>query len=465
MHEHQVQFYDSEAFLLRKILEFIEPARAAGESSVVIATRAHLQALQATLGAPCNAVQHDGIDRCLLLDAHETLATFMVDGQPDKERFTTVIGGLLHQISDAGARPVRAFGEMVAVLCAEGNPEAALRLEHLWEGLATRSHLSLLCAYPMSAFPDETHRRTFECICDAHASVGLIELAQTADAGVDQLHRAIARMQQGASALEREAQKRREADLVVGSQRERIRAMERVLLELETLAGHDDLTGLPNRRLFTDRLAHAVAYAARATSALALLYIDLDGFKTINDHHGHLAGDGVLQAVASRLQACVRSADTLCRLGGDEFVVLMEQTDAAQAAKLLSRVHAALDMPYPIAGALVPVPASIGVALYPGDAEDAQALVRASDRAMYRQKALRKSGASGAHRTGQALAPTSLLTVEAAAMQLRLSRPHVLKLIADQRFLHVVHRTGGLPLIPASEVTRVARESGVRDPV
>ena len=465
MHEHQVQFYDSEAFLLRKILEFIEPAREAGEGSVVIATSAHLQALQATLGAPCNAARHDGIDRCLLLDAHETLATFMVDGQPDEQRFTTVIGGLLHQISDAGARPVRAFGEMVAVLYAQGNPEAALRLEHLWEGLATRGHLSLLCAYPMSAFPDETHRRTFECICDAHASVGLIELAQAADADVDQLHRAIARMQQGASALEHEAQRRREADLVVGTQRERIRAMERVLLELETLAGHDDLTGLPNRRLFTDRLAHAVEHAARAASALALLYIDLDGFKAVNDQHGHLAGDGVLKALASRLQACVRSADTLCRLGGDEFVVLMEQTDAAQAAELLSRLHTALAMPYPIAEALVPVQASIGVAHYPGDAEDAQALVRAADRAMYRQKALRKSGASSPHRTGQTLAPTSLLTVEAAAMQLRLSRPHVLKLIADRRFLHVVHRNGGLPLIPASEVTRVARETGVCDPV
>ncbi len=463
MHEHYVQFYESDAFLLGRIREFIEPARQAAGASIVIATHDHLLALQAELGQPALAVQQDGIDHCLLLDAHQTLATFMVDGMPNEQRFRTVIGGLLHQVSDGGARPVWAFGEMVAVLYAGGQAEAALRLERLWGDILAQYRLSLLCAYPMSVFPDESHRQGFECICDAHSRVRLVELAEAGSSDVDQLHRTIARLQQGSRALEREVQKRREADLVVGTQRERIRAMERMLQELETLAGHDDLTGLPNRRLFTDRLSHALERAARTSISLALLYIDLDGFKDVNDRHGHAAGDAVLKAAAQRLRCCVRSSDTLCRLGGDEFVVLMEQTDAAQAAEQLARVEQTLDRPYQIAGGRIEVLASIGVALYPDDAKGPQALVRASDRAMYKEKARHKLPQQGADGFCTELRPNAMLTIESAAYRLRLSRPHVLKLIAEKRIGHVLPGEGGLPMIPADEVERVARERVLSD--
>ncbi|MEO5698754.1 MAG: GGDEF domain-containing protein, partial [Burkholderiaceae bacterium] len=187
---------------------------------------------------------------------------------------------------------------------------------------------------------------------------------------------------------------------------------------------------------------------------------DLDGFKRVNDRHGHAAGDAVLKAAAERLRSCVRSSDTLCRLGGDEFVVLMEQTDAAQAAEQLARVHQSLAQAYPIAGKRVKVQASIGVAIYPDDAKGAQSLIRASDLAMYKEKARHKSPQRGVDRSSaDLLRPTAMLTIEAAAYQLCLSRPHVLKLIAEKRIGHVVSVDGGLPMIPADEVARIARET------
>ena len=159
-------------------------------------------------------------------------------------------------------------------------------------------------------------------------------------------------------------------------------------LEMENLAQHDALTSLPNRRLFLDRLENAIARARRSSRQLALLFIDLDKFKDINDCFGHEAGDAVLQSVAKRLSTQVRETDTVARLGGDEFVVLLENIDSGDkvaevAAKLCHSVYEAL----PYANQILHISMSVGVSLYPQDGETLDQLINSADRAMYRAKA------------------------------------------------------------------------------
>lgn len=154
-------------------------------------------------------------------------------------------------------------------------------------------------------------------------------------------------------------------------------------------ASHDPLTGLPNRMLLQDRLEQNLAVARRQQGGLALLYIDLDGFKPVNDTLGHLAGDQLLQGVAQRFQACVRESDTVARLGGDEFVILLTglavesgETSAQIAGKILET----LEEPFDLKGCPARVGASIGIALYPQDAATAQELMADADAAMYAAK-------------------------------------------------------------------------------
>jgi diguanylate cyclase (GGDEF)-like protein len=157
--------------------------------------------------------------------------------------------------------------------------------------------------------------------------------------------------------------------------------------ELNHLASHDNLTGLPNRRLFLDRLDLALARARRNEERLALLFIDLDRFKDINDMHGHAAGDAMLRAVAERIRASVRESDTVARLGGDEFVVLVEGTHHPEDTSLLAqKVLTALTPPVPYGTMTLEVGASIGVSQYPQDGQTASELVASADRAMYRAK-------------------------------------------------------------------------------
>jgi diguanylate cyclase (GGDEF)-like protein len=165
---------------------------------------------------------------------------------------------------------------------------------------------------------------------------------------------------------------------------------ERKLAEEETahLALHDPLTGLPNRRLLWDRLEHALSRTAREGTAVAVLYLDLEGFKAVNDSLGHEAGDRLLVAVAGRLRGCLRGADTASRLGGDEFVVVLEGVRGeGEALALAERIARVLGKPYPVGGAERTLTASIGVALsaHP-HREDPEELVRSADLAMYRSK-------------------------------------------------------------------------------
>ncbi|MDQ2959574.1 MAG: EAL domain-containing protein [Candidatus Dormibacteraeota bacterium] len=156
--------------------------------------------------------------------------------------------------------------------------------------------------------------------------------------------------------------------------------------ELEYQAFHDALTGLPNRALFTDRLDHALARGHRDGQSLAVLFLDLDNFKTINDGLGHSAGDELLCLVARRLHEQLRSEDTAARFGGDEFAVLIENaSDAGQVARVCERIAAALSVECHIAGTKVSVQASIGVT-YGSDGLTSHELLRNADVAMYRAK-------------------------------------------------------------------------------
>jgi diguanylate cyclase (GGDEF)-like protein len=156
---------------------------------------------------------------------------------------------------------------------------------------------------------------------------------------------------------------------------------------LESQALHDALTGLPNRRLLMDRLSLAIAHARRNTSTMAVMFLDLDGFKQINDTLGHDAGDTLLSMVADRLVAAVREEDTVARMGGDEFVIgLWELSHVDAVAALASKVILAVSQPYRIQGHDVRITASGGVGIYPLHGEAAETLMKRADLALYEAK-------------------------------------------------------------------------------
>jgi diguanylate cyclase (GGDEF)-like protein len=153
------------------------------------------------------------------------------------------------------------------------------------------------------------------------------------------------------------------------------------------MAHHDALTGLPNRTLLTDRVDQAIAHASRSGGKLAVLFLDLDRFKNVNDSLGHEIGDQLLQCVSARLTACLREQDTAARLGGDEFIIsLPDVADASAAAHAAARILAELAKPFTVSGHQLPADASIGIALFPDDGGDAQTLMRNADTAMYHAK-------------------------------------------------------------------------------
>jgi diguanylate cyclase len=178
-------------------------------------------------------------------------------------------------------------------------------------------------------------------------------------------------------------------DLTERNQREEDMRNRRTLFEDEMshLAQHDVLTDLPNRLLLNDRLTQAISIARRNHSQLAVLFLDLDGFKHINDSLGHSVGDKLLQSVAGRLLACVRKSDTVSRQGGDEFVILLsEVTHAADAAIIAAKIIAELKKGHRIGKHRLRISASVGLSTYPNDGEDAETLIKNADMAMYDAK-------------------------------------------------------------------------------
>jgi len=157
--------------------------------------------------------------------------------------------------------------------------------------------------------------------------------------------------------------------------------------KLARLALHDNLTGLPNRTLLVDRLSQALENARRNGASVSVVFLDLDGFKLVNDTQGHAVGDQLLQAVASRLLSCVRRSDTVCRYGGDEFVILLADiAHPSDAAVCTSKIVALINESFDISGQQLRLGASIGIATYPEHAHEAELLIRYADLAMYQAK-------------------------------------------------------------------------------
>ena len=156
---------------------------------------------------------------------------------------------------------------------------------------------------------------------------------------------------------------------------------------LQHMARHDVLTGLPNRQLFHDRLQTALSIARRNNGQLALLYIDLDKFKQVNDTQGHLVGDSLLQEVAHRITGCLRESDTVGRMGGDEFLVLLNDLPSPGDAQIVAeKIRVALNRPFDLSGHVLQIASSIGIAIYPDHGEDKQHLMKHADEAMYGAK-------------------------------------------------------------------------------
>jgi diguanylate cyclase (GGDEF)-like protein/PAS domain S-box-containing protein len=164
--------------------------------------------------------------------------------------------------------------------------------------------------------------------------------------------------------------------------------------QLEYQAYYDALTGLPNRLLFRDRVVHAIAQAHRNQRGVAVMYLDLDHFKLVNDSLGHSLGDALLSEVAARLQGCVRASDTISRLGGDEFTILLIDTSSSEAiAGVARKILQSFAHPFRVEGHELFVTASIGISIFPGDGEDVEMLLKCADSAMYRAKELGRNQA------------------------------------------------------------------------
>ena len=168
----------------------------------------------------------------------------------------------------------------------------------------------------------------------------------------------------------------------------------RLAVAAQRVAHHDRLTGLPNRQLLIRRLQTAIQNAAERHGQLALLFIDLDGFKVVNDRFGHSMADRLLSGVAARITTCVRSDDIACRYGGDEFVVLLTNLqDASLAITVAEHIRERIGQRFSIDGEEICITASIGLAAYPADGERHEALLDHADASMYRDKANRRAHA------------------------------------------------------------------------
>jgi diguanylate cyclase (GGDEF)-like protein len=165
--------------------------------------------------------------------------------------------------------------------------------------------------------------------------------------------------------------------------------------ELVRSALYDELTGLPNRRLFRDRMKSLLARCRRRQGSLAVLYLDINDFKQVNDSLGHAVGDLLLQKVARRLKRCVREEDTVARWGGDEFVVLLGEVSAqADALAIADKIRSAVRQPITVDSRVLQPRASIGIALYPEHGLEIEQILKHADEAMYRDKPA-KAGADG----------------------------------------------------------------------
>ena len=378
MSSHTVQFYEDKRFLHLVMADYIGSALQQGATAAAVAGAANLRLLEqalmerGVLDASATAIT----GRYLPIDAHAMLDLFMVNGVPDPQRFERSLGAVIREASLAAGGELFIMGEAGALLRMEqapaagygGSREPSVQLEALLVSLMGEVPFHLMCAYPLSAFPGASDQAAFEQTCNLHHRVLPAE-SFAPDDGVDALQRSVASLQQQAHALRQEVRDRR--------------LVEQALLEVNI----DKLTGLANRNVFQDRLEIDIKKSQRTGLPLALLFIDLDHFKEINDTRGHDAGDLLLKAVARRLQSHVRGSDTVARLGGDEFTItLAELHDLGSVTDLAQKLCDDLARPFMVGDEMAYISASIGITIYPRDASTASELLRNADQAMYRSK-------------------------------------------------------------------------------
>jgi signal transduction histidine kinase len=317
MHEHFVQFYEKDDFLLDEVSDFIGAGLQAGQAGIVIATQPHrddlerrLQARRASSGAAFHP------DQYIALDAAGTLSKFMVDGWPDEQRFADVLGNVIGRAAQNGSRSVRAFGEMVALLWAEGKHDAAVRLEELWNDLARTQCFSLLCAYPIDGFHHQEHGAPFLHICKAHSHVrpaeSFLETAAPAE-----LRRQVALLQQKAAALETEVTKRRQLEAELQQQLEQLAEVDRRKDEFLAMLGHElrnplaaIVTATELMRVSSDNPAYVARsreIVARQSALMSRLIDDLLDVSRINRGKIELRTETVLLgAIVERAIELVR---------------------------------------------------------------------------------------------------------------------------------------------------------------
>ena len=221
--DHFVQFYETDDFLLNSLCDFINKGLGAGDACIVVATKSHRHSLDERIrasGIDLEAVQASG--QYVSLDAAETLAKFMIDGSPEPERFTQLVGEIIARAAQ-GRRHVRIFGEMVALLWTQGKYDAAIRLEELWNELHKYQDFSLFCAYPINSFDGEELAQPLCDVCTAHSYVIPAESYTRLDTTDDRL-RAISLLQQKANSLETEIAERKEAERALRAMKDQLEA-------------------------------------------------------------------------------------------------------------------------------------------------------------------------------------------------------------------------------------------------
>ena len=167
----------------------------------------------------------------------------------------------------------------------------------------------------------------------------------------------------------------------------------RVIEKLEYMAHYDILTGLPNRIFFYNKFAHAIAFAKREKTRMALLFLDIDGFKEVNDIYGHNIGDMVLQSIAERLRFCIRESDIIARIGGDEMTVILSKIIEREDAALVARkIIDSINPEFRIENVSCSIGVSVGISIYPDDGKETETLLKKADIAMYQVKESGKNG-------------------------------------------------------------------------
>jgi diguanylate cyclase (GGDEF)-like protein/PAS domain S-box-containing protein len=304
----------------------------------------------------------------LRLERSEKLYRFLVDSSPDII-YTLDHDGRFAFVNDRvqqllGFRREELIGQHYSVLVHEGDME---RANYVFNEGHTEFRQSRSIELRLNSAHSEGEARTFSI------ELSMIHLQD----------------QNGLRATDAKRSRRTGIYGVARDITERKRADEQIIYQ----AYHDVLTELPNRALFNDRLGLSMLQTKRNESCLAVMFIDLDRFKVVNDTLGHGAGDQLLQQVALRLKACLRRCDTLSRIGGDEFTAVLPELNSRQDAALIAdKFVQCLRLPFELSGQAVHVSASIGIALFPHDATTLEELMRYADMAMYHMKSMGKNG-------------------------------------------------------------------------